>query len=92
MSRKDDPGLAATSNPGVKESLLAHNNTPEGREWKCHCCGHPLPFQSLEWRHELPLQIARYAGSLGVTPELAGLSLIELYGVYRYLNDLGGSL
>lgn len=92
MSLKDIPGTAATNHPGDKELLLAFNDTPEGQECNCPCCGRPLPFQSIEWSCDLPLLIARYAGELGITPELSGMSLIELYGVYLHLIEYDGRL
>ena len=89
MNARDTPGLAATSHPGDNDILNIAENTPEGEKWKCPCCGYPLPFQSLQWQNELPILLARYAGELGITPELAGLTLIELYGLYLHLLEYG---
>lgn len=76
--------------PDSKSRILnVAENTSEGEQLKCPCCGYPLPFQSLQWQNELPILVARYAGELGITPELAGLTLIELYGLYLHLLEYG---
>lgn len=41
-----------------------------------------------DWLQKLQALATRYS-HLGVNPDLAGLSLVELYGVYMWLRDLG---
>lgn len=89
MSAKVSPALAATRKPGDRELLHAIEHTSADKEWKCSCCGCVLPFQSLDWLNDLSMLLARYAGQLGMTPDIAGLSLIELHGVYLMLERLG---
>ncbi len=88
MNAKESPVLGATSKPGDLELLNAIKHTSEGKEWECPCCGRALPFQSLDWLRELAMLLARYAGQLGITPDIAGLSLIEAHGIYLMLDRL----
>lgn len=89
MKAKKSPDLAATRKPGDKEILDAIKHTPEGREWECPCCGHTLPFQSLAWLDELSMLVSRYEGQC-ISSDIAGLSLVESWGVYQWLSRLGG--
>ena len=90
MNAKESPALAATRKPGDVELLHALKHTPEGKEWECPCCGRVLPFQTFDWLNALAVLLSRYAGELGISPDMAGLTLIELWGVYQWLNRIGG--
>lgn len=89
MDTKKSPALAATSKPGDAELLHAIKHTPEGAVWECPCCGCVLPFQSLDWLRGLPMLLSRHAGQMGMTSDIAGLTLIELHGIYLMLERLG---
>ena len=86
MREKQNPALAVTSKPGNKELLNAINSTPPGDAWECPCCGQALPFQNLDWLDELEILLAKYAGEMGVSPNLAGFSLSELWSHYKTLK------
>lgn len=89
MNKNQSPALAATRKPGDRELLDAIKHTPEGNEWECPCCGRALPFQSLDWLDELPMLLSRYAGQLGIAPDIARLTLVESWGVYQWLHRMG---
>ena len=91
MRHEKGPALAATSKPGVTELLDKINSTPPGDLWECPCCGQALPFQDLEWRDELETLLAKYAGSMGISPNLAGFSLVEQWWHYKTLNGIADS-
>ena len=90
MKTKKNPALVAASRPGDKELLDAIQNTPDGEEWKCPCCGRALPFQSFAWFENLPVLLARYGSAYGITPDIASLAILELWGCYQWLSRLEG--
>lgn len=89
MNTEKLPALAATREPGDRDLLTAIKHTSEGKEWECPCCRRALPFQSLEWLDELSMLVSRYGGRC-ISPDIAGLTLMESWGVYQWLSRLGG--
>lgn len=55
----------------------------------CPCCGRPVEGRVPSWRQELNDLVAKYS-YLGISPDLASLSLLEAWGLYRWLSRLGG--
>lgn len=49
----------------------------------------PEYLLSMAWLNELAVLLARHHG-LGITPDLASMSLIELYGPFLHLSRMGG--
>ncbi|MDD2722186.1 MAG: hypothetical protein PHH47_12860 [Gallionella sp.] len=46
-------------------------------------------MHTLDWLDDLQTLAARFTG-LGINPDLAGLSVIELWALYRFLTRLAG--
>jgi len=58
----------------------------EAKQCQCPQCGyinHANLFE-LGWMEELPILLTKHSG-LGVDPDIAGMSIIELWGIYQYL-------
>lgn len=81
------PALAGTKRSG-QASKDKQNVTRTAAS--CHACGQPLPasLQRLDWLEELQLLAARYS-HFGFGPDLAALTVTELYGLYRWLSQVG---
>ena len=67
------------------------SSAPPDEVLKCPHCGQALPFQDLEWQEELETLLAKYAGSMGISPNLAGFSLVEQRQHYKALKRLEAS-
>lgn len=69
------------------ENSPARTAPAEGRDVQCG--DQALPFASWAWFDELAMLLARYAGPLGISPELTGFTLIEVWGHYQWLRGMG---
>ena len=87
MTDKQNPELAATS-PGDQLLLDKIKSTPPGEVWECPCCLQALPFQDWAWLAELVTLLAKYAGSMGISPNLAGFSIAEQWWHYKMLKSI----
>ena len=54
-----------------------------------HDGGGRVPATDLNWLDSLEYLLAKYSG-LGISPDVAALTLLELYGLYRFLVRLSG--
>jgi len=86
MTDKQSPELAATSKPGDQVLLDKIKSTPLDEAWECSCCLQTLPFQDMEWLEELETLLAKYAGEMGISPNLAGFSIAEQWWNYKTLK------
>ena len=91
MTGKRNPGPAATVNPGNNHNTTTaiQNSTPLN-DCKCPHCGQSLPFTSWDWLDEFQALLARHAGAMGITADLATLTVIEAWQLYHWLSRMGG--
>lgn len=54
----------------------------------CPNCGLPLEGGTAAWRQELDDLATKYS-YLGISPDLASLSLLEAWGLYQWLSRVG---
>ena len=90
MTDKRNPGPAVTENPGNNHhpfTVIQHSAPPN--DCKCPHCGQSLPFTSWGWLDEFQALLARHAGALGITADLATLTLIEAWQLYQWLSQMG---
>ncbi len=76
---KENPAEAANQVPGIDK------NSKKTTKVKQVCSDCPLRDN---WLQELQILCNRHA-SMGITPDLASLTLIELWGLYCWLKGLG---
>ena len=75
-----NPVKAANQLPGIDTQPNDTNHSPI----QCD----PEYLFSLQWIQELEFLCVRYSG-LGVTPDIAGLTLFEAWGLFCWLKGLG---
>ncbi len=86
MTDKRNPGPVAAGDPGRSHyplTAIQHSDVPG--DCKCPTCGQALPFSSFDWLENLELLLARYAGELGITADLASLTIIEAWWLFHWL-------
>jgi len=92
MNGETSPALrAATEGRGIKDQTSGLHHSDHSLKLKCQCCGQALPFMSWDWLDELAMLLARYAGPLGISPELADFTLLEVWNHYQWLRGMGAS-
>lgn len=91
MTEKRNPGPVAAESPGNNHhpiTVIQHSDVTD--DCKCPHCGQSLPFTSWDWLSEFHVLVARHAGALGITPDLAAITLIEAWQLYHWLSRTGG--
>lgn len=82
MTGTKNPVTGLQPLPGIKKTTEPNCTLKQGNpEYQLY----------LNWLHEFEMLCARYSG-LGITPDIADLSLVEAWGLYCWLKGLRGAV
>lgn len=90
MRRREKLPQEASANwpLGTYQNYDTAKDSPITRHCKRRTCGQSLPFSSFDWLDRLELLLARNAGALCITPDLASLTIIEAWGLFHWLREM----